>query len=61
MAEKEKFFLRAITGVILLVLALAFLILKADNHSIEYIMLALAAFLVGGSFLPPKSLNVSGK
>lgn len=39
--------LRALAGLILLVLALVFLILQSENGTIEYILIALAAFVVG--------------
>lgn len=44
-----KYRLRAVAGIILLVLAIFFLYLSEDQKAIEYIMLALAGFLVGGS------------
>lgn len=39
--------LRALAGAILLILALVFLIVGSDNGTIEYILIALAAFVVG--------------
>lgn len=47
--------LRAFAGVILLLLALAYLILRSENTSIEYVMLSLAGFLVGGALLSSKN------
>ena len=39
--------LRALAGAILLILALVFLMVGSDNGTIEYILIALAAFVVG--------------
>lgn len=39
--------LRALAGMILLILSLVFLILQSENGTIEYILIALAAFVVG--------------
>lgn len=41
--------LRALAGLILLILAVIFLICGANNSTLETIMLALVAFLVGGA------------
>lgn len=42
--------LRAIAGLILVVLAVVFMLTSSENASLEMVMLSLAAFLVGGAF-----------
>jgi sugar phosphate permease len=41
--------LRAWAGLILLILSIFFVTMKFENQTFEYILLALAAFLVGGA------------
>lgn len=55
MSQFNQDTLRAWAGAILLVLSLAYLVLRAQNGNIEYILIGLAAFLVGGAFFnrPP--------
>jgi hypothetical protein len=43
--------LRALAGIILLLLALCVLFLNDENEIINYLLLALAGFLVGGQLL----------
>lgn len=43
--------LRAFGGLILLLLALVFILSGAENKSLEYIMIALTGFLVGGAIM----------
>jgi hypothetical protein len=46
--------LRALSGIILLILGIAIMILKDVPDILNYIVLALAGFLVGGSIGGPK-------
>lgn len=52
--EKIKFLLRVYAGTVLLILAVTCLIIGDTPQSIEYIMLLLAAFLVGGAVFDKK-------
>lgn len=55
----STFRLRALAGIILLVLALASILLQYETDSVKYVILALAAFLVGGSMIGRTSDNIS--
>lgn len=41
--------LRALSGLILLIIAIVYIVSETNNGSIEYIMIGLASFLVGGA------------
>lgn len=47
--------LRAFAGLILFFLALVYIITNNENSAIEYILIALAGFLVGGAILSAKN------
>lgn len=47
--------LRAIAGLILLILAIVYIISKSENENIEYIMIGLASCLVGLTILGNKT------
>jgi len=55
MPEKiDNEILRALSGVILLILSIVYIFANNSNNAIEYILMALAGFLVGGALLALK-------
>jgi predicted membrane-bound spermidine synthase len=49
--------LRALAGIIMMILAISILFVKESKEIINYILIALAGFLVGGSILQTKTEN----
>ncbi len=47
--------LRAIAGIILVIIAIYYIYSRADNRNIEIIMVALAGSLIGFSILPSQN------
>ena len=46
--------LRAVAGIVLLILGMALLFLKEETDIINYVVIGLASFLIGGQILTPK-------
>lgn len=49
--------LRAIAGIILLILGMVLLFLKNETDVVNYVVIGLASFLIGGQILQPKDQN----
>jgi uncharacterized membrane protein HdeD (DUF308 family) len=46
--------LRAVAGLVLLILGIVLLFLKDETDVINYVVIGLASFLIGGNILTPK-------
>lgn len=49
--------LRAIAGLILLVIAIVYILSKSENENLEYIMIGLASCLVGLTIIGNKTIS----
>jgi len=49
--------LRAVAGIILLILGVVLLFLKDETDVVNYVVIGLASFLIGGNILTKKETN----